>query len=124
MKKTNKKKNKPVYVNELAYVLRDGKWKTRAQIRKITGLTDRQIRALRNESAGTVIYGQKGFRLTSRAARSEVNDCVSAVRGQIVSMGIYQTDVLRVAKGEKAKADDWRMVRGKYSSHKYSRKMG
>lgn len=75
-------------LDELTQVMKDylsdGEWKTR---RDMNGcLTSRECRRARANARGEIIFGQRGYRLTARADKHEVNQCKLALESMTFSL--------------------------------------
>lgn len=64
------------YRNQVFDVLADGAWhRAKSLCAGLPGLTDRALRQIAEESRGTVISGQNGYRLTRFASTEEIDHC-------------------------------------------------
>lgn len=72
-----------IRVNKLISFLRDRDWMTRKQLTQTFDWNDREIRSIVEASAGEIISGQKGYKLTMQATKEEFEDSCRQLRSQI-----------------------------------------
>lgn len=70
----------------LVYLERAGGWRTREDVRRDVGFTDRETRLARQASDGAIIYGQRGFRATACATVEEIAACANTLESQAREM--------------------------------------
>lgn len=95
---------------EISHLLRllDAKgWQTAAQVcgwAAYDGLdwTDRKIRQIANASAGRVISGQRGYKLTSQASEEEVHHAAAWLRHQSSEMTHRANEIDRAYQSVRA----------------------
>jgi len=73
----------------------NGGWMTRADLRKI-GISDRTARDIRRWSKGTIIFGQRGFRLARTATLEELHKCAATLNSQADAMRQEAAEIWRV----------------------------
>jgi hypothetical protein len=76
----------PVDVVVLHSALRGRGWITADAVNSLTGWSERKVRQVAQDSQGTVLGGQLGYRMTSEASSEEVAHVVRFLRSQAVKM--------------------------------------
>ena len=71
-------------------------WLTAKQLQPLTGLSDRQLRAAANASAGQILGGQKGYRLTAQASQEEVSHTTRWLSHQAREMETRARNIRRI----------------------------
>ena len=78
-------------------------WLTAKQLQPLTGLSDRQLRAAANASAGQILGGQKGYRLTTQASQEEVSHTTRWLSHQAREMESRAQNICRIWNNQIAK---------------------
>jgi hypothetical protein len=73
-------------VVELYAALRGRGWLTAGAVKCVTGWSDRKVRQVAQDSRGTVLGGQLGYRMTEEATAEEVAHVVRWLRSQALKM--------------------------------------
>ena len=79
----------PIYTSQDAikalvkYLTGQG-WAHARHIRSVFGFNTRKIRALAHASDGQILSGQRGYKLTAEATRSELEACMDQQLSQII----------------------------------------
>ncbi len=71
-------------------------WITRREIESRTSWNDRRQRTLAEASAGHILSGQRGYRLTCQATPEERDECLRRLRGQRNAMARRIKDIFNV----------------------------
>jgi len=66
----------------LPWLKMSGKWITREDLAKQSGLSAREIRQAGEYSRGAIIFGQAGIRSAESATRDELQACADALQSQ------------------------------------------
>ena len=83
----------------------NGGWMTRADLARY-GYTDRDVRAARQASKGTIIFGQSGFKATECATLDEIQACEATLRSMSDAMLAEVQELWRVKNRRIAQVDD------------------
>lgn len=76
----------PADLAKLESALTVGVWLSAKQLSQLTGLNDREIRHLAQNSDGRIITGNNGYKLIAHATVLEVNECTNRLRSQAKRM--------------------------------------
>lgn len=82
--------------------LASGDWMTRRQLERLTGLDDRVIRMVAEQSKGRVISGQSGYRLTKFASVEEIDHAERWLLSQANKMRERAVEIRRARNGRAA----------------------
>jgi hypothetical protein len=77
-------------------------WLKARDLMTLLDFDDRKLRALANASRGTVISGQRGYRLTRHATIEEIDRCTAMLRSQSKAMDQRALEISRVYHCHKA----------------------
>lgn len=73
--KTARKEAPPELVAAFIAALTGSGWRTAAEIAAATGIADRTLRLCAESSAGKILGGQRGYKLTAEATPVEIKHC-------------------------------------------------
>lgn len=83
----------------LAYLERERRWRTRAEIRRDIGLTDREVREARQYSGARICFGQDGFMASRWASADDLVRCANVLDSQARCMAEQAAAYRRMAHG-------------------------
>ncbi len=86
----------PDQLESLIRTLTGKGWMTRRQLEAQTSFSDRTLRALANSSAGQIISGQQGYRLTREATVDEIKHAANWLKHQAEEMTRRAIQIERV----------------------------
>jgi hypothetical protein len=74
-------------------------WIKARDLTRVLSFDDRYLRALASSSRGTIISGNRGYRLTRLATIQEIDRCTSTLRSQADAMTARALQIARVYHG-------------------------